>query len=172
METCIGLEIVFVDGILETFLGGMETPVLRLDILVSLAPLKPSLVEWKPQETRRRRAKAEPLKPSLVEWKQILSASAPGTTYPTLKPSLVEWKQGLKIPREVVPVPLETFLGGMETGGVRVGPIYSTNLETFLGGMETEGAGRGAHHRPRALKPSLVEWKHTQSHSQICLSHP
>ena len=45
---------------------------------------------------------------------------------------------------------LETFLGGMETGGVRLSLLHHADLETFLGGMETVGLNvlldRNGHH--------------------------
>ena len=54
----------------------------------------------------------------------------------TLKPSLVEWKRA-------------ALLGT---------PLGWAILETFLGGMETGGRGRRFEPAP-TLKPSLVEWK-------------
>ena len=54
---------------------------------------------------------------------------------------------------------LETFLGGMETDEWYAAGLSTNDLETFLGGMETcfcDGYRRG-HRGP--LKPSLVEWK-------------
>ena len=55
---------------------------------------------------------------------------------------------------------LETFLGGMETGRRHSMGLIVDNLETFLGGMETGVAVEMADVLIRALKPSLVEWKH------------
>ena len=121
---------------LETFLGGMET---CGQIMPTVPPpaLKPSLVEWKPVSTSTSkpalaaletflggmetrcpthisRPRKLPLKPSLVEWK--LSGFVVGNIEPsTLKPSLVEWKHERPYGVRRRQLPLETFLGGMET---------------------------------------------------------
>ena len=75
-----------------------------------------------------------------------------------LKPSLVEWKPPLPLLLRQTQLPLETFLGGMETPPGREEASAWSHLETFLGGMETDedlgGAGEVV-----PLKPSLVEWK-------------
>ena len=55
-----------------------------------------------------------------------------------LKPSLVEWKPSEGGSRGEGDLPLETFLGGMET--ISISTILLNKITT--------------------LKPSLVEWKH------------
>ena len=60
--------------------------------MIVLAPLKPSLVEWKPQPA-----------PAAV---RVVSS---------LKPSLVEWKRSSVVAFQSPSGSLETFLGGMET---------------------------------------------------------
>ena len=80
-----------VENTLETFLGGMETRAAG-DGAAALGALKPSLVEWKPNNVYDHFMQCIPLKPSLVEWKHSCTC-----------------------PWEGITTCLETFLGGMET---------------------------------------------------------
>jgi len=54
---------------------------------------------------------------------------------------------------------LETFLSGMETGGIGNEEYHKGPLETFLSGMETSSTATQTRDSSDALKPSLVEWK-------------
>ena len=98
---------------LETFLGGMETPV-GVFVDVGYQALKPSLVEWKPEADAGKIRSLGTLKPSLVEWKLFRPSFTIGGC-----------------------CDLETFLGGMETLSVGNDLLHVVDLETFLGGMET-----------------------------------
>ena len=103
----------FVGWCLETFLGGMETCDRRVPG-GGVHPLKPSLVEWKPQVLRE----AESDVASLETFLGGMETSCP---------------EGIDRRR----VRLETFLGGMETRPSGRACARSPGLETFLGGMET-----------------------------------
>ena len=62
---------------------------------------------------------------------------------------------------------LETFLGGMETSSRGTTPTVAKDLETFLGGMETRYMGDRMAGVATALKPSLVEWKQSSEASAM-----
>ena len=117
METELGPFFGILSGCLETFLGGMETPGPKS----SLATEPPLETFLGGMETARppspMPSDVAPLKPSLVEWK-LSPDPAPSAPFAPLKPSLVEWKPAIPTAYFPCRICLETFLGGMETGEV------------------------------------------------------
>ena len=120
---------------LETFLGGMETIDKGKIPPRQHAPLKPSLVEWKPPRY-----------------------GGDTVTPPRLETFLGGMETDQRKSCWTLRAFLETFLGGMETPQITTNNYMQLCLETFLGGMET-GVQVGVYYRHETLKPSLVEWK-------------